>query len=131
MTSPSGGTPPSLIQFGLCAVGSNTLPQQPWGVYDGSVPAGASNINSLAIAPGTWVVIGMVISANSWITPYLNTASGVASDSWPTLEVGGGTAVPLKAAVVTFSAVTTVYLNVNNASAATLVQSQIYIVRVE
>ena len=76
------------------------------------------NLNSISLGAGTWAVIGVCLSWASDTPPtaiYLNTASAVASDSWPTQAQGTGgvgAVTPLaKGAVIKLTGTTTVYLN--------------------
>ena len=78
----------------------------------------AYNLNSISLGAGTWVVLGMYLSASSSnATPaglYLNSASAVASNSWTTINQGSGvyTGTPLMVgAVVKLTGTTTIYLN--------------------
>ena len=78
----------------------------------------AYNLNSVSLGAGTWVVLGMYLSQQSYgDTPaglYLNSASAVASNSWTTINQGSGvyTGTPLiVSAVVKLTGTTTIYLN--------------------
>ena len=78
----------------------------------------AYNLNSVSLVAGTWVVLGMYLSYSSTgDTPaglYLNSASAVASNSWPTINQGSGVynGTPLMvSAVIKLTGTTSVYLN--------------------
>ncbi len=81
-------------------------------------PSAPINLNSISLGAGTWAVIGVCLTTAADTPPtaiYLNTASAVASDSWPTQAQGTGGAGAVtpfaKGAVIKLTGTTTVYLN--------------------
>jgi hypothetical protein len=83
------------------------------------VTTSPTNIDSISLTVGTWVVISLVVLGDNAGTAYLSAASAVASNSWPVQTSGSFSTAPfvgVVAAKIKVATTTTVYVNAVAAS---------------
>jgi len=98
-----------------------------------STTGAPQNVTSISLAAGhTFVVTGVCIEGggSTSAVPYLNSASAVAINSWPAQTISG-VATTSVSAVITTTAITTVYLNISSPAAGQVVSGQIFATRIE
>jgi hypothetical protein len=106
--------------------GEGSPPGGVWGTLVTTILTTPTLITSLVLGSGLFVVTGILICNNvSPVTPYLSSASGVGSNSWP-VQSYNDVDLQNKAISAVIPGSQTVYLNYVSSTAGVAVNGQLY-----
>ena len=111
--------------------GEGGIPGGVWGTQVTTVLTTPTLITSLALGSGVFVVTGILICNNmNGITPYLNSATGVGSNSWSVQSYVDGD-VQNKAISAVIKGGLTVYLNYVSGTSGRTLNGQLYATQIQ